>query len=74
MVGSRGILAKTISKTLLTLYEALRKSKNGKAVVIVRSGVCDGCRIALSSSNTQRLSESDELNRCGSCQRILYVM
>jgi predicted nucleic acid-binding Zn-ribbon protein len=74
LVGSREIVAKTIPKTLLPLYEALRESKNGKAVVVVRGGVCNGCRIALSSSNTQRLSESDELNRCGSCQRILYVM
>lgn len=74
LVDSKGVVAKTISKTLLPLYESLRKSKNGKAVAVVNGGVCEGCRIALSSSKTQRFAEISELIRCSSCQRILYVM
>ena len=74
LVDSKGVVAKTISKTLLPLYESLRKSKNGKAVAVVNGGVCGGCRIALSSSKTQRFAEISELIRCSSCQRILYVM
>ena len=63
-----------ISKTLFALYESLRKTKNGIAVAVVTGGVCDGCRIALSSSKSQRLTETNELPRCGSCQRILYAI
>ena len=74
LVDSKRVVAKTISKTLLPLYESLRKSKNGKAVAVVNGGVCGGCRIALSSSKTQRFAEISELIRCSSCQRILYVM
>ena len=69
-----GVSLQQISKTLFALYESLRKTKNGIAVAVVTGGVCDGCRIALSSSKSQRLTETNELPRCGSCQRILYAI
>ncbi len=71
---SREKALQEISKSLVPLYESLRKTKNGIAVAVVTGGICDGCRIALSSSKSQRVTETDELPRCGSCQRILYAI
>mgnify|MGYP003313458072 CR=1 FL=1 len=71
---SRKKSLQVISKSLFVLYESLRKSKGGVAVTVVKGGICDGCRIALSSSNSQRVAETNELPRCGSCQRILYAI
>ena len=71
---SRKKTLQVISKSLFVLYESLRKSKGGVAVTVVKGGICDGCRIALSSSNSQRVAETNELPRCGSCQRILYAI
>ena len=74
LINSRRKAVQTISKTLLHLYESLKKIKNGRAVAVVKGGICDGCRIALSSSKSQRVTEAIELPRCGSCQRILYAI
>ena len=71
---SKGKALQEISKAVLPLYESLRKTKNGIAVAVVTGGICDGCRIALSSSKSQRVTEASELPRCGSCQRILYAI
>ena len=74
LINSRQKAVQTISKPLLPLYESLRKIKNGRAVVVVKGGMCDGCRIALSSSKSQRVTEIGGLTRCSSCQRILYAI
>jgi len=71
---SRTKALQAISKHILVIYESLRKSKAGIAVAVVKGGICDACRIALSSSNSQRVAEANELPRCGSCQRILYAI
>ena len=73
LTNSRQKIGQTISKNLIQLYESLRKIKNGRAVVVVKGGICDGCRIALSSSKSQKVTETGQLARCGSCQRILYA-
>ena len=57
----------------LRLYESLRRSRGGLAVVPVQQRSCMGCRIALPTSEEQRARTSDQLVTCGSCGRILYA-
>ena len=55
----------------ISIYERLRKSR-GQAVAKVKQGICQGCRISLSSSQLQQV-RSGSLVHCGSCGRILYL-
>jgi predicted nucleic acid-binding Zn-ribbon protein len=57
----------------LRLYESLRRSKGGLAVVAIQQRTCQGCRIALPSSEEQKARMGDELVTCSSCGRILYA-
>jgi uncharacterized protein len=57
----------------LRLYESLRRSKGGLAVVPVTQRTCMGCRIALPSGDEQRARASEDLVTCSSCGRILFA-
>lgn len=57
----------------LGLYESLKKVRAGRAVARVERGICLGCGVALPSRDLQRARASQELVRCNSCGRILYV-
>jgi uncharacterized protein len=57
----------------LRLYESLRRSKGGLAVVAIQQRTCQGCRIALPSSEEQKARTSTDLVLCSSCGRILYA-
>jgi hypothetical protein len=54
------------------MYERLRRTKNGRAVVQLEEGVCTACGVAPSSSRIQSVRQGNELVRCGNCDRILY--
>lgn len=56
------------------LYETLKKARGGVAVGRVERGICRGCGVALPSSQVQRAHTSEELVRCNSCGRVLYVV
>jgi len=57
----------------LGLYDLLRDRRQGKAVVKVERGMCQGCRISLPMSVLQRARSGFDLVQCVSCERILYV-
>jgi predicted nucleic acid-binding Zn-ribbon protein len=63
----------TIDAEVLQKYESLRGKKAGRAVVLVKAGVCQGCGMTLSNSRVQRARAEAELNYCSTCGRILYV-
>jgi hypothetical protein len=63
--------AQTIAATALAQYEALRRSKNGIAVVSVEDGFCAMCGVELSDRKLAQTLQSDELVFCGNCNRIL---
>lgn len=69
----RPMLTNAVSDNELAVYERLRPKKAGRAVAAVKSGVCQGCRIAISSSQVQRARSGLELAYCPACGRILYV-
>lgn len=57
----------------LAEYDTLRRKRAGRAVAIVKNGVCQGCGIAVSQGKLQRARADQELMFCGTCGRILYV-
>ena len=63
-----------IPSSILSDYESLLKARKGLAVAKVERGLCQGCRLALTTTELQRARGSQGSVRCSSCQRILYVV
>jgi hypothetical protein len=72
--AQRPVMVKAIDEDDLDEYEDLRQKKGGRAVALVKEGVCQGCGIAASSSKIQRARAGTELVYCGTCGRILYAL
>ena len=64
-------MAAQLDKSVLDLYERIRKQKN-PAVAKVEQGICRVCRISLSASVLQRARGGQPV-QCGTCGRILYI-
>ena len=62
-----------VSPVHLSLYDTLRSTRQGLAVVKVERGSCQGCRITLPTRVVQQARTSPEPVKCPSCSRILYV-
>ena len=62
---------------MLSTYETLLASRGGQAVSNVELArgreICGICRVALPTSDSQRLRSGDSLVQCNNCRRILYV-
>jgi predicted nucleic acid-binding Zn-ribbon protein len=71
--GSRRGQAGRIDGRVLELYDLLRGRRQGKAVVKVERGMCQGCRISLPMSVLQKARSGFDVVQCVSCERILYV-
>jgi len=70
---SRRAQAGHIDGRVLELYDVLRERRQGKAVVKVERGMCQGCRISLPMSVLQKARSGFDVVQCVSCERILYV-
>jgi len=68
--GDRSGLAQQIDSEALNTYERIRLTR-GQAVVKVERGKCQGCHIAVPTSQWQKAKAGD-LIQCNSCSRILY--
>ena len=55
-------------------YDTLRSNRGGTAIAKVERGLCSTCRMALSTSELQRIRSTDTPMQCGSCHRILYLV
>lgn len=64
-------LSSDIDTEMVELYQQLKNQK-GTAVARVEQGMCRGCRISLSASESQRV-RSGGLTQCSSCGRILFL-
>ncbi|MBE1585945.1 zinc ribbon domain-containing protein [Nonomuraea angiospora] len=70
--GRRGGVAGEIPADLLALYEKL-KGQYGVGAAMLRGGRCQGCKVALSIAEMNRIKAAphDEVLRCEECRRIL---
>jgi uncharacterized protein len=57
----------------LALYQSLRKSKRGRAVVKMESDSCPGCGVTPSTSRLDAARSGQDIVLCGNCGRILYM-
>ena len=61
-----------ISVADLSLYEQLRKIRNGVAVVNISSRACTACGATLTAALIQSTQSTGQIVRCPTCGRILY--
>lgn len=68
----RARIAGAVDPQVLRLYERLRAGKQGRAVVRLERGICQGCRIDVPSTVATRARSGLHIVQCPSCERILY--
>ncbi len=68
----RAQMASTIEQEILNRYDAMRRTKQGRAVSKVEQSSCQWCRVILTPSELQRVRSSSVLQTCSNCGRILF--
>ena len=71
--AARSSEAAEIPDAALSSYDGLRARMGGVAVARLRNGTCEGCHLALSAMELDRIrhAPADELCHCEECGRIL---
>ncbi len=69
----RQICTTAIDPANLELYRTLREKRQGKAIAKIEQGRCQGCHLSLPMSDLQQARSGEQLARCSSCGRILYL-
>ncbi len=72
IVKKRKAMAKDIDAAVLRNYDMLRTRRNGKAVVGVIKGVCQGCFMSIPPQHFNNILKGDRMLNCPICQRILF--
>ena len=71
-VTKRNGMAKKVNPSILRKYDLLRDRRNGKAVVGVVKGVCQGCFMSIPPQHYNNILKGDQMLNCPTCQRILF--
>lgn len=72
ILKKRNSMAKKIKAPVLKKYDMLRERRNGKAIVPVTKGVCQGCFMSIPPQQFNDILRGDKMLNCPTCQRILY--
>ena len=72
ILKKRNSMAKKIKTPVLKKYDMLRERRNGKAIVPVTKGVCQGCFMSIPPQQFNDILRGDKMLYCPTCQRILY--
>jgi predicted nucleic acid-binding Zn-ribbon protein len=70
--ASRAQVATSIAAEIISRYDAMRRTKQGRAVSKVEQNSCQWCRVILTPSELQHVRTSKDLQTCTNCGRILY--
>ncbi len=68
--AERDLVVAPVPSEVMSIYETLRKEKQGVAAGRLQGATCGGCHLALSESERLEAAESDP-PRCPHCRRIL---
>jgi uncharacterized protein len=70
--AERDAVAAGIDEALRHRYEMIFNRRGGLAVVEVKSGTCQGCRMKIPPQLYNQIQRRSEIHFCPNCQRILY--
>jgi len=72
LMENREQFVSAMDAQVLSRYEALKRTKQGRAVSKVDQNSCQWCRVILTPSELQRVRTDTDLQMCSNCGRILY--
>ena len=70
--ATRTNLAQTVDGDLRRKYELIFSRRGGLAVVEVRDGICQGCRMRVPPQLYNEIQRNEQVILCPSCQRMLF--
>jgi predicted nucleic acid-binding Zn-ribbon protein len=70
--ATRTELVQTVESDLRRKYEMIFSRRGGLAVVEVRSGICQGCRMRVPPQLYNEIQRNEQVILCPSCQRMLF--
>jgi uncharacterized protein len=73
LTAERQGLYSQLDRMVADKYERIAHSKQGKAVVAVKDGMCQGCHMGLTKQMIARLWAHKELLYCPNCARMVYL-
>ncbi len=65
-------ITSTVPRSVMSVYERVRKGKGGSAVVAVKRRACGACYKALTPKKIQDIRKGDQILTCDNCGRLLY--
>jgi uncharacterized protein len=65
-------MASSIDAEIVSRYDTMRRTKQGRAVSKVEQNSCQWCRVILTPSELQHVRTSKDLQTCTNCGRILF--
>ena len=68
----RATLIETVDAELRRRYEMILSRRGGLAVVAVRDGTCQGCRMRVPPQLFNQIQRNEQVILCPSCQRMLH--
>ena len=71
-LNEREVFLKNIDSKLLEVYERIRKSKGGIAIVEIKDGTCGACYMTIRPQLLIEVKDNDNFVQCESCSRILH--
>jgi uncharacterized protein len=74
MTGERAAIVSAIDKPLLTMFEQVKRKRNGIALSEARGGVCTICHVRLRPQVFNSVRRNDSILQCDHCNRILYFV
>src|SRR5258708_10270722 len=74
LTGQRAEMAKSIPPALLRRYDAFRAAKNGLGIGKIEEGRCSACHTNLPSNLVRIVENTDRVELCENCGRILCVL
>jgi hypothetical protein len=70
--AKRSEIVQTIDNDLRRRYELIFSRRGGVAVVEIRGGICQGCRMRVPPQLFNEIQRNQSVILCPSCQRILF--
>jgi predicted nucleic acid-binding Zn-ribbon protein len=68
----RGALRNRISPADLALYDDLRRTLAGTAVVLLKGGICQACGVDVPTGVARAVERGEGVHYCPVCNRLLY--
>lgn len=70
--AERTVIIETVDGDLRRKYEMIFSRRGGVAVVEIRGGICQGCRMRVPPQLFNEIQRKEHVILCPSCQRMLY--